>query len=241
MTCAAAVVRELSNKVRLARVRAPRLGLEGFFPKALTLEGVVYPCVLKKATGEFGSAVRHATNGDEFAAAMASLGVEASTLGEDWLLQELVASKVEYSASLLVFFGRFRDVVRTTYTYDEAVYVWPRVSEDVAARRTDSTLPPSHLECFARLLHDFTGICNVNYKVRDDGRPVIFEINPRLGADLACHCDPPARLRLLLERLDGAFPPSPRLSEALHALPDTRPRQRRRARPPPNTPRRPPR
>ena len=43
----------------------------------------------------------------------------------------------------------------------------------------------------------------VNYKVRPDGRPAIFEINVRLGADVACEVEP-ARLRLLLERLGAA-------------------------------------
>ena len=74
----------------------------------------------------------------------------------------------------------------------------------------------------------------VNYKVRPDGRPAIFEINVRLGADVACEVEP-ARLRLLLERLGAAgggpgSPISPRLSEALHAMGDVRPKRGGRGR-----------
>jgi carbamoylphosphate synthase large subunit len=35
-------------------------------------------------------------------------------------------------------------------------------------------------------LADFSGICNFNYKLRTEGGMCIFEVNARIGADLAC-------------------------------------------------------
>ena len=160
LTCAAATVAELADKVRL-RARGARLGLAASFPATYaTLEDVAYPCCVKKAAGAYGSTVRHATGAEGLAAAMKDLDLDEKTLGRDWLVEELVTGRVEHSTTLLVFFGGFRDVVHTTYAYGEDVYIWPRVAEDQERRRTDSVLPPRHMRDFSRLLHDFSGICN---------------------------------------------------------------------------------
>jgi len=56
-------------------------------------------------------------------------------------------------------------------------------------------------------LGGYQGICNFNYKVRDDGSMAIFEINTRMGADLAC--DMPAQmLRGLMRTLDETIEPT---------------------------------
>ena len=115
-------------------------------------------------------------------------------------------AQVEYSASCVVRDGRILDVVATRYTYDAAVYVWPRVEERRELRVVDAPVPENHLDVMAALLRGYTGICNFNYKLRGNGELCIFEVNVRSGEDLACDV-PPDRLRCLLERLDGTFPP----------------------------------
>ena len=47
----------------------------------------------------------------------------------------------------------------------------------------------------------FSGICNFNYKVRPSGAMCIFEVNARVGADLACDV-PRRRAAAFLKGLD---------------------------------------
>jgi len=109
---------------------------------------------------------------------------------------------VEYSASLLVVDGQIRHVAVVRYVYADDAYVWPHVKEDVGARVSHTRLPKAHRDVFQRLLAGYSGVCNVNYKVVDegdggdggdgdeDGRAQslrIFEVNARVGSDLAVH------------------------------------------------------
>ncbi|CAE8698712.1 unnamed protein product [Polarella glacialis] len=89
-------------------------------------------------------------------------------------------------------------------------YVWPHVRE--VSRRTCS-IPANHLAVMRELLEEFQGICNLNYKVRDNGEICVFEVNARVGADLACEA-PRSKSRALFETLDAlsrvtAAPASP--------------------------------
>ncbi len=60
-----------------------------------------------------------------------------------------------------------------------------------------------HLETMKGFLTDFSGICNFNYKVRPDtGGMCIFEVNARVGADLACDITR-KRAAQLFEKLDS--------------------------------------
>ena len=65
------------------------------------------------------------------------------------------------------------------------------------------TTPESHLQTMRLFVRDFSGICNFNYKVRPAhaGRLAIFEINARVGGDLAVDV-PRGRAAALLEQLD---------------------------------------
>ncbi|KAK7240105.1 Chromatin assembly factor 1 subunit A [Aureococcus anophagefferens] len=198
--------RELMDKVRL-RKRARRMGLEHCLPASYaTLRAARFPCIVKTAVGDFGSTVRFARDARELDAAISELKLDARRMNDAWLVQELCEGPVEYSASCVVRDGRILDVVATRYTYDAAVYVWPRVEERRELRVVDAPVPENHLDVMAALLRRYTGICNFNYKLRGNGELCIFEVNVRSGEDLACDV-PPDRLRCLLERLDGTFPP----------------------------------
>ena len=54
----------------------------------------------------------------------------------------------------------------------------------------------------------FSGILNFNYKVRPSGGLCIFEVNARIGADLACDV-PRKRAAQLFSRLGGLTPTLP--------------------------------
>ena len=81
----------------------------------------------------------------------------------------------------------------------------PRQDED--KRKSTDKVNPAHLETMKGFLTDFSGICNFNYKVRPDtGGMCIFEVNARVGADLACDITR-KRAAMLFEKLDSLSPP----------------------------------
>jgi len=101
--------------------------------------------------------------------------------------------------SLLVSKGQILHAILMSYEYDEEAYVWPKVKE--VRKELISDIPTEHVEVMRRFLAGYSGICNFNYKVRADGTMAIFEINTRIGADLACDV-PRQRAASLFRRLD---------------------------------------
>ena len=131
----------------------------------------------------------------------------ASTDGEVskwWLLQEIIPGPVEYSASLLVVGGRVQHALVIEYTFMADVYIWPRVRED-RKRRTTHNLAPAHLEVLQALFVGYSGVCNVNFKLRE-GAISIFEVNTRVGGDLANDAAR-ADAQAFFEALDQVPPP----------------------------------
>ena len=130
---------------------------------------------------------------------------EDGEVSKHWLLQEIIPGNVEYSASLLVVQGRVLHVLVMEYTFMSDVYIWPRVKEDRKRRVTHNTLATAYLEKLHALLVGYSGVCNINYKLCD-GSMCIFEVNTRVGGDLANDADRSAA-RLFFEALDRV-PPS---------------------------------
>ena len=198
LTADAPLVSKLGNKATL-RAHAESLGVLHVLPTHYSsAKSATYPCVLKAATGEYG----RGTHIVQRAAEVRHLS-PAGSLGTDWVLQELVAGREETSTSLLVKGGVILDCICTTYECACETYVWPRVSEVRAKRRHTKELPDGHAQTMRHLLQGFSGICNFNYKVdAASGRLKIFEINCRVGSDLACDA-PTAMLRQFFAKLDG--------------------------------------
>lgn len=64
------------------------------------------------------------------------------------------------------------------------------------------------LQVMKKFVAGFSGICNFNYKVRPDGGMCIFEVNARVGADLACDV-PRRRAAAFFGKLDAIGPTHP--------------------------------
>lgn len=176
----------IGNKVRLQQF-ARKHGLTEFTPTEYSLHTARFPCIVKKGTGEYGRNVHIASTRRELRRI-----VQAAPAS--WVIQELIAGNEEIATTLVVVNGKIKAGMTTFYTYRDREYVWPATVE---LKKTSSELPcadRAQLEPFVRF---FTGVCNVNYKVRPDGRLAIFEINPRVGADF---CDAKVSLaRLILD------------------------------------------
>lgn len=126
---------------------------------------------------------------------------EWEDLGPDWLLQEIVPGEYEYSTTVLMDHGTIVDYACSRYKFSRDVYVWPALEY---SKSDHVSVPEHHLGTMQLLLTNFTGIGNVNYKIRPDGRMCIFEVNPRVGGDLVWDVPKP-RVRAMFEKLDAMF------------------------------------
>ena len=186
------------------RDHAERFGLlehlPAYFMDASTAQ---YPCVLKNATGVYGKDCHIVRSASEVDAIL-----QGKSIGEEWVMQEMMPGRYEYSTSLLVVEGEIVWDACTRYEYDRDEYVWPHVTEHEDKRSFPPT-PPAHLAAMTAFLAcegwRYSGFCNFNYKLRADDSMAIFEINSRIGADFACDIPRP-RARAALEMLDAMFP-----------------------------------
>ena len=201
LTCSVTTVRRLSNKA-LLREHAARLGLLAHLPRHYDdAETAEYPCVLKRAEGEYGRTVHlvHSIEearrrsgrrsgggvacregdgvdvgdagsedgrGDEGGASNEGGGANdggaqdgaqisasdgdhhsatrADTISGQWLLMELVPSRVELSASMLVRRGQIVREAVVEYMYDADVYVYA-VPSPLPHRPLAALSPPAEL------------------------------------------------------------------------------------------------
>ena len=177
----------LGNKQQLV-AHAERLGLRSLLPASWNrIDDAVYPCVLKLLGFAGGRGVQIVQSKQQAQRAIGLAGRDAK-----FLLQELVMGHKEVSTSLVLWKGELKYAVRTGYTYYDPsnparpYYLWPNVTEDIRARSITDTLPDYEHAQLGRLLNNFTGILNVNYKVDERARRIrVIEVNTRVGGDIA--------------------------------------------------------
>ena len=162
-------LRELDDKARLMK-RAVRLGLGEFVPHSRKAS---FPSVVKPSLGVAGEGVRIVQDAHELA--------DAKKDDPTAVVQAYVPGRFEHSTLLWMRRGRIIACLNTMYEYDSTVYTWPNARE--VSRRSLNKIGATERHVFGRLLHDYDGICNVNYKMANR-RPMILEVNVRVGADL---------------------------------------------------------
>jgi|GEM_PF-570337 hypothetical protein len=99
----------------------------------------------------------------------------------DFFCQEIVPGKKEYATHLIFRDGRVVCSLNVVYLFSTPLYV-KGVDKFIGNRLGKCP----HLGLFTEILNaiDFEGICCFNYK-EIDGKPYIFEINPRFGSSLS--------------------------------------------------------
>ena len=196
LTCGVPLITRLSNKVAF-RDHAAALGLLQSLPQHYDSPAdATFPCVMKGAEGNHGQNVKIISTRE-----LLELKTEIDWGNGRTLLQELIPGRVEHACSVLVSDGKIIDAVDTEYTYDRDEYVWPFVKEEKDKRVSHDHIPEAHLAVMAALLSGYSGIGNFNFKVRPSGEIAIFEINTRVGGDLADDV-PRWRARTFFEKLD---------------------------------------
>ncbi len=172
-------------------------GLGDLLP-ALLPEAATAPFVLKPRVGEFGRDARVVTADT---VACAPLPGPA----EGFLKQEYVAGSAEFATHLLMAAGR--PVFEFTVEYDMGPAPYVR-NADTRGRLAGTAAHTPYLDDFLRLLDAVgfdTGTCCLDYKVRD-GRPLVFEVNPRFGGSLSN--DLAGYVEAYLGTLGASGPPS---------------------------------
>lgn len=141
----------------------------------LRAPGPPYPYVWKRRTGGWGRHC-HLVEGPE-----AERGLDLAD--PDWFAQTLAEGTVEHATHILRAGGKIRYVA--TFAFEMA---GPAVifGERNGARSVSGKRGCQHLALFAEILTrlDYEGVACFDYKLAD-GRPRLFEINPRFGASLS--------------------------------------------------------
>jgi hypothetical protein len=138
-------------------------------------DGVGYPYLLKKKSDEWAVNCHLVTSAEQEQQ-------YASLLGDpDYFRQEFVPGRSEYTTHLLMRKRKVVAAISIKFVFAEDLHTKGR--ECVASY--SKVCRSRHLDLFAAMLRSigFDGLCCVNYKIVD-GRPAIFEINPRFGASL---------------------------------------------------------
>jgi carbamoylphosphate synthase large subunit len=99
----------------------------------------------------------------------------------DFFCQEIVPGKKEYATHLIFRDGKMVCALNVVYIFSTPFYV---KGVDKFIGNKIGKCP--HLDLFTDILNaiNFEGICCFNYK-EIDGKPYVFEINPRFGGSLS--------------------------------------------------------
>jgi carbamoylphosphate synthase large subunit len=165
------VIEILDNKTKFVDYMIKNK-LDEYIPKKYNK--IKYPCILKKNVSIFGK--------DGYIINSASDIPENINI-DDYLIQEPINGSCEYSTDILAKNGKIIKVSASRYCYDSELYIMgckvmsPAINEKI----TDKVY--SAFEKIIRTLN-YSGFCNIDYKVVDTGYPKIFEINPRCGGSL---------------------------------------------------------
>lgn len=144
-------------------------------------EAVAYPFIYKKHHDRAGVNSKIIRSPDERAA------FEADIDKAEYYRQRYVGGLNEYTTHVLCVGGRAVFDASVAFTFDTDHFVRGVNHEARSVDRIASPFPDV-FACIVEAL-GYTGTCCFNYKI-EDGRPLIFEVNPRVGASLRLDLNP---------------------------------------------------
>ncbi|MCC8410887.1 ATP-grasp domain-containing protein [Mucilaginibacter sp. UR6-1] len=133
-----------------------------------------YPYILKKNAGDFSRNTFIINNKDD------EKTFEQELNDPDYFTQELIFGKKEYASHIVFKNGKIMANVTVCHRYSERAYLQGKTTSEARNR-----VPNRHQEAFTQVLNaiGFEGLCCIDYK-EVNGKPKIFEINPRFGGSL---------------------------------------------------------
>jgi hypothetical protein len=150
-------------------------GFGDFVPKIMKDPSL--PFLLKKKFGRGGSNVYFITSPEQKEKYRKLIN------DPDYFCQEIIEGNDEYATHILFKNHKIVNSLTIKYLFLNEVSI---NGKDDFVCTSISTCP--YLETFSAILEaiGFKGLCCFDYKVRD-GKPIIFEINPRLGGSLSTY------------------------------------------------------
>jgi len=137
-----------------------------------------FPCVVKRLDLCGGLGVRFAHDTQELASHLR----DPLFRRHPYQVQELISGEVEYATNLVCKSGEIVEECSFEYRMRGPMEI-RRYRNPIEFKRSPQS--DQVMSLFSQIVRrlNFTGPCNVNFKLID-GLPIIFEINPRLGGSL---------------------------------------------------------
>jgi len=147
-------------------------GFQNFIPKIGT--DLPLPFMLKKKvtwSGDFCYAISNAEQKAKYSELINS---------DDYFCQEIIGGVNEYATHILFKDGKIVETLTVEYTFYDEIPINGKSSFAYT-----QIVKCKHLDTFSSILNaiGYEGLCCFDYKVKD-GKPKIFEINPRFGGSL---------------------------------------------------------
>ncbi len=103
---------------------------------------------------------------------------------EPYIIQSYIDQPCEYTTHCLCLEGQIIETITYCYIFNQSRYVCSSMNPPIS--REAVALNINVLDVFKRFVKigNYNGICNIDYKLRNNFTPVIFEINPRFGGSL---------------------------------------------------------
>ena len=169
----------LYDKARFAQ-HMRELGLGEFHPEVYRhTHALKFPVALKRTNLCAGNGIARVDNLAQFSALLA----QPQFAGETVLATEWIEGSLEYVTHAVVLHGR----IRWHQTFEYGLEPGQLVRRGSAGRHVRAmTIPVDALRVFEALFLplNYSGICNIDFKLTTERRLKIFEINPRLGGSL---------------------------------------------------------
>ena len=151
-------------------------GLEEYFPKTInvTSDTPKFPFIMKRLDLYGGVGIALIWDQQRYEWALNNHRFK----DKRYLVQEYVEGDVEYVTHVMCRDGE----VLWNVTYEGPVPTGGRINTGPFATNRIVTMEPEVMDVFRKMfkLANYSGPANVNFKLRD-GKPVIFESNPRFG------------------------------------------------------------
>jgi len=151
--------------------------LSDYCSKQYTKETIEYPAIIKTTSDSGGVGIKILHNEKDLLSNINS----KEYLAKEYYLEEYIHGDIEYVVNVVCKDGKILYHFGHQYHRSEKYYV----KHGVQGSRSLYTPPKEFLDIFEHIMKllNFSGPSNFGYKIQD-GKPKIFEVNPRFGSGL---------------------------------------------------------
>jgi glutathione synthase/RimK-type ligase-like ATP-grasp enzyme len=165
------IIENLSDKKNLSTNT-----LVKYLPKIYNINNIIYPFILKKRSGEWGTTVYLINNECEYKKKVATI----DNL-DDYILQEAIISKYEYSTQFLVINGKIILMYTKLIEAKDELFIRGRYYQNIKTTQVDSKLIDKTI--FEKFFKHYNGFINCNFKIKHNNI-IILEFNTRLAGNI---------------------------------------------------------